>query len=214
MWIDVRQDTIYFKKKKKTLKDQALELSTLHLLLSSFMCFFLIQAKWKFHLIKITVPKWSHQSWTQGPLRVRSSTPKPPSKCLRSILNKILKLRPTQTLPIVSLHLLIGNQPNTPKLHSRKPLCLIMEPAPWRSDTGTRCHRVFFLLLLLFFFCCSEESSAEGPVLEGVVSVASVHMNLASVQPQTVATSRIPQEVFLWGQRLREAHLLDFKVPS
>lgn len=122
-----------------------------------FFCFlhlcvlFLIQAKWKFHLIKITVPQWSHQSWTQGPLRVRSSTPKPPSKCLRSILNKILKLRPTQTLPIVSLlHLLIGNQPNTPKLHSRKPLCLITEPAPRSSDTGTRCHRVFFFYYYYF----------------------------------------------------------------
>lgn len=50
-----------------------------------------------------------------------------------------------------------------------------------------------------FFCCCSEESSAEGPVLEGVVSVASVHMNFASVQPQTVAATGILQEVVLWG---------------
>lgn len=38
-------------------------------------------------------------------------------------------------------------------------------------------------------------------MLEGVVSVASVHQNFASVQPQTVATTGILQEVVLPGQR-------------
>lgn len=36
-------------------------------------------------------------------------------------------------------------------------------------------------------------------MLEGVLSVASVHLNLACVQPQTVAARGILQEVVLWG---------------
>lgn len=59
-------------------------------------------------------------------------------------------------------------------------------------------HKVpdFFVF---FFFSSSKERSAEGPLLEGVVSVANVHMNLASIQPQAVVTTGILQEVVLWG---------------
>lgn len=63
-----------------------------------------------------------------------------------------------------------------------------MERCPKSSDAGTRCQRV-----VLFFFW----SSAENPVLEGVISIASVHFNLATVQPQTEAASGILQEVVL-----------------